>query len=109
VCGRDDGKRSSNVTSVFAEGWCGVDISDDMKEHREGINVARLKEMRTYIRQDNGCSLTVACLEENLNMFPGCFYSVCMGASPSRTRFEYRADCNRDRLHPNLSLSRVAV
>jgi hypothetical protein len=34
------------------------------------------KEMRTYIRQDNRFSLTVVCIEENLNMFPGCLCSV---------------------------------
>jgi hypothetical protein len=56
----------------------------------------RGKEKWMYIRQDNRCSLTVVCVEENLNMFPACLYSVCMGASPFRTRLKFRADCNRD-------------
>jgi hypothetical protein len=40
--------------------------------------------------------LPVVGVEENLNMFPGSRFSVGMGANPSRTMLEYRADCNGD-------------
>jgi hypothetical protein len=40
--------------------------------------------------------LAVVRSEENLTMFPGCLYSVCMGASPTWTRLKFSADCNRD-------------
>jgi hypothetical protein len=88
-----------------------VHIFDDEKEHRGGANVtcAARKCEHIFGKTRDVVCLTVVCVEENLNMFPGCLYSVCMGASPSRTRLKFRAVCNRHSQHPNLNLSRVAV
>jgi hypothetical protein len=107
VCGRGDGERWSNVMYDFdgrsAQGCVRrpqrpVHISDDGKEHPEGFNVtcAAKRWERIFGKTIDLVCLTVACVEETLNMFPGCLYSVCMGASPSRTRLKFRADCNKD-------------
>ena len=82
-----------------------VYISDDVGEDCEGVNVTCAAKRCEHIlgKTIDVVCLMVVCTDENLNMFPGCLYSVCMGTSPSRARL------NRDGLHPNLSLSRVAM
>jgi hypothetical protein len=64
-------------------------MCDDMKEHCEGVNG------KCVAMIDVVC-LAVVRVEENLNMFAGCLYSVGMGSSPSRTRLKFGADCNSD-------------
>jgi hypothetical protein len=100
----EDGKRSSNVRTCLARGrvrWCGperpVRMCDDMKEHCEGVNgtCAAKRCEHVFGKIKDVVCVAVVHVEENLNMFPGCLYSVGMGDSP-RTMFEYRADCNRD-------------
>ena len=72
-------------------------MSNTVKEHCEGINVTCAAKSCEHIfgKVVDVVFLTVVCLDENLNMFTGCLYSVCMGASPSRTRLKFRADCGR--------------
>jgi hypothetical protein len=106
VCSRGNGKRWSNVTYIFDYPWAPgcvrrpeqpVHISDDVKEHREGVNVMCAgKRCECVLGKTIDVCLTVVCIQENLKVFPGCLYSVCMGASPSRTRLKFRPDCNRD-------------
>jgi hypothetical protein len=85
-----------------------VHMSADVKEHRDGVNVTCAAKIFEHIFSktvDVAC-LAVVCVEEKLNMFLNCVYSVCMGTSPSRTRLEFCADCNRDkhlRFHPPLN------
>jgi hypothetical protein len=76
-----------------------VHMSNDGKERSQGVNVtceAKRCELIIFGRAVDVVCLADVCIEENLNTFPGCVYSVCMGASPSRTRLKFRADCNRD-------------
>jgi hypothetical protein len=104
VCGRRDGKKWCNVTEVFGGGSGArlraqpVHMSDDVKEHRGGVNVTCAAKRCEHVfgKTVDVVCLAIVCVEENVNMFPGCVYSVCMGASPSRTRLKFRADCNRD-------------
>jgi hypothetical protein len=86
-------------------------MCDDVKECCEGANGTGAAKRCEHVLEkikDVVC-LAVVRIEENLNMFPGCLYNVGMGAIPYRRMFEYRSDCNRDSLHPNLSLSPVVV
>jgi hypothetical protein len=80
-----------------------VNMSDDGKEHREGVNVMCGAKRCEHIfgKTVDVVCLAVVCIEENLNMFPGYVYSVCMGARP---RLKFRADCNTDIAY-TLSLS----
>jgi hypothetical protein len=73
-------------------------MRDDGKEHCEVVNgTCTAKRCEHVLRKIvDVVRVSVVHGEENLNIFPGCLYSVGMGASPSRTRFKYRADCNRD-------------
>jgi hypothetical protein len=72
-----------------------VRICDEVKDYLERVNVTCAATRCEHIFGEtiDVVCLTVVCVEENLNMFPGCLYSVCMGASP---RLKFRADCNRD-------------
>jgi hypothetical protein len=78
---------------VWQGGECGAvcvrqshqSTSDDMKEHCEGVNVTCAAKRCEYIlgKIIDAVCVAVVCVEENRNMFPGCLYSVGMGASPS--------------------------
>jgi hypothetical protein len=71
---------------------------DDMKKRCEGINGTCVAKRCEHVFKkiiDVVCLLVVG-VEEKVKMFPDCLYSVGMGAGPSRMRFKYRADCNRD-------------
>jgi hypothetical protein len=78
----------------------------DVKGHPEGVHVtcAAKKCEHIFGKTIDVVFLTVVCVEENRNMFPGCNYSVCMGTNPLRTRLTFLADCNGD-----LSLSRMVM
>jgi hypothetical protein len=94
VCDRIDGKRSSNVMVVFAERDRGqyvsrpkrpVHMCDDVKEHGDVVNSTCAAKRCEHVF---GKIIDVVCfpvvgVEENFNVFPGSFYGVGMGASPS--------------------------
>jgi hypothetical protein len=75
-----------------------VDMCDDAKKYCEGVNgtCAAKRCEHVFGKIVDVVCLAVVGVQENLHMFPGCFYGVGIGASPSRTKFEYRADCKRD-------------
>jgi hypothetical protein len=81
---------------------CGVErpvfLSDDVKEHGEWVNGTCAAQTSEHVIREvvDVVSVAVIGVQENVNMFPGCQYSVGLGPSPSRTMFEYRAACNRD-------------
>jgi hypothetical protein len=74
-----------------------VSLSDDVKEHGEWVDGTCAAQTFEHVIGEvvDVVSLAVIAVQENLNMFPGCQYSVGLGPSPSRMMFEYRADCNR--------------